>query len=527
MAASTVVTGQHLAPNIAGLQRPSTELIWTRDIGSEAIAPRAASAVPPGRSYVSGSGGGAVGDPQGTRAFVAVRWQDNDVSGNGVFGYAIVAIDSISGHLIDTLDMPGDAQEPPHPALFLDAAHDRLFAVAAVDTADDVVLLSTNPLRVTSSWSVDCRQAAALRAVSRDGLRLYASCGRHILVLDPANGAVIATTTMADDVASLLLDEETSSLFATTIDQSVADVPAVVVFDSMSLVSRRSYATPAIPTALAVNSRGEVLFVALGGSGHHFFSLDPGTGTIVDRGDSGNVFYAPTTGRADRIFGVDTDLHCTSGEDCTGQQVVQYDALSFRVASVLVVDDRAPDDPSRDNFFAHIDFMAALPRTRLAVEYLHSALDHYFVTASPAEIALLDGGSFAGWQRTGQVFPVFEAANDTGDTTTPVCRYYGRLEKGIDSHFYSASPAECAAVAAQFGNYWTLETPQAFFVYPADMATGQCPSATVPVYRLYNTLANANHRYTTSAEIRAQMIAQGWVPEGYGAQAVAYCVPRS
>ena len=390
------------------------------------------------------------------------------------------------------------------------------------------MLLSINPLRVISSWGVDCRQAVALRAVSRDGSRLYASCGHQLLILDPTNGAVLVSATMTNDVMSLLLDEQTSSVFATVYDGTIDDLPAIVAFDSMTLVSRRSYATPFNPTALTVNSRGEVLFVAHAGSaGRDFFSLEPGTGTVVDRGDSGNVRYVTATGRADSIFGVDTLPSCLFNGDCAGQQVVQYDALNFRVANTLDIDDRAPEDPSRDNFFAQIDFMAALPRTRLAVEYFHATLNHYFLTASATEIALLDGGAFAGWQRTGQSFPVFASSDDTEDATTPVCRYYGRPDKGIDSHFYSASPAECAAVAIQFGDSWTLETSQAFFVYPADAATGQCPNATVPVFRLYNALANANHRYTTSAEIRAQMIAQGWVPEGYGAQAVAFCVPRS
>ena len=84
-----------------------------------------------------------------------------------------------------------------------------------------------------------------------------------------------------------------------------------------------------------------------------------------------------------------------------------------------------------------------------AVEYYNAGLDHYFVTALPNEIAALDAGMFVGWQRTGLAFKV-AAAGDTLPGSTPVCRFYGRPEAGLDSHFYSASPAECAAVQQNF-----------------------------------------------------------------------------
>ena len=78
-----------------------------------------------------------------------------------------------------------------------------------------------------------------------------------------------------------------------------------------------------------------------------------------------------------------------------------------------------------------------------AVEYYNQALDHYFVTASTDEIAKLDAGVFVGWQRTGLNFDVFDPATPhTG--ASPVCRFYGSPAAGLDSHFYSASPAECA-----------------------------------------------------------------------------------
>ena len=79
-----------------------------------------------------------------------------------------------------------------------------------------------------------------------------------------------------------------------------------------------------------------------------------------------------------------------------------------------------------------------------------------------------------------------------------------------------------------------LETPNAFAAWLPDPATGSCPPSgfrgiegdvlLAPVYRLWNSRIDTNHRYTTSQIIRDQMIAQGWVSEGYGANGVAMCV---
>jgi hypothetical protein len=45
------------------------------------------------------------------------------------------------------------------------------------------------------------------------------------------------------------------------------------------------------------------------------------------------------------------------------------------------------------------------------------------------------------------------------------------------------------------------------------------------VYRLYNGRADANHRYTTGARVRSDMVAAGWISEGYGMAGVAMCSP--
>lgn len=166
----------------------------------------------------------------------------------------------------------------------------------------------------------------------------------------------------------------------------------------------------------------------------------------------------------------------------------------------------------------------APPALVRAVEYYRATGDHYFVTTDPYEIAGLDSGSIGGWVRTGIGFDVL-AANATAPFTSPVCRFYGRPERGLDSHFYSALPAECAAVAARFGDAWILESDAVFRAYLPASADGLCPSRTTPVYRLYNGRADANHRYTMWPTLREEMLAAGWISEGFGPYGVAMCAP--
>ena len=155
------------------------------------------------------------------------------------------------------------------------------------------------------------------------------------------------------------------------------------------------------------------------------------------------------------------------------------------------------------------------------VEYNHAALDHWFVTGLASEIAALDAGAFPGWVRSGRGFRAYAMAT-ASPSTSPVCRFY--LPPPQSSHFYSASPAECAAVARQYPTF-ILESPAVFHSVLPDFASGKCPVGTTAVYRLYNNRVDTNHRYTTDLSIKAQMIARGYVAEGYGVDAVAMCAP--
>ena len=161
-----------------------------------------------------------------------------------------------------------------------------------------------------------------------------------------------------------------------------------------------------------------------------------------------------------------------------------------------------------------------------AVEFYHAAFDHYFITNNPAEIDALDSGRTTGWTRTGRGFQVFAAAGESA-SANPVCRFYIPPEHG-NSHFFSASLAECQAVLDRIGvdpNYsgYIYESPNAFYAALPDTTTGACPANMVPVFRLWNQRADSNHRYTTDPGIKAAMQAQGYLAEGYGPAAASLC----
>jgi len=158
--------------------------------------------------------------------------------------------------------------------------------------------------------------------------------------------------------------------------------------------------------------------------------------------------------------------------------------------------------------------------TATAVEYYHTGLRHYFVTANAAEMAFVDGGGAgAGWSRTGGRFGVYAGAGDAAGLA-PVCRFYGTPGIGPNSHFYTANAAECDFVKSQPG--WTYEGI-AFHV-PVPQA-GACPASTTPVMRTYNDRASANdsnHRFTVDATVQARMVAAGHRDEG-----TVMCAPLS
>jgi lysyl endopeptidase len=185
------------------------------------------------------------------------------------------------------------------------------------------------------------------------------------------------------------------------------------------------------------------------------------------------------------------------------------------------------------DYYSRLDNMLPLTRQYLtpdqaggpavAIEFYNRGLDHYFITIDANEINLLDTGQFRGWERTGLRFLAY--AQPTAGMN-PVCRFYRSPEVG-DSHFYSADPAECTRVQAQFAGSWIYESPSVFYIALPNAATSACPANFQPVWRFFNT-RTTNHRYTPDVTIRDTLRSDPtWLAEGYGPDAVIMCAPTS
>ena len=146
-------------------------------------------------------------------------------------------------------------------------------------------------------------------------------------------------------------------------------------------------------------------------------------------------------------------------------------------------------------------------------EYLHELGDgraHYFLVSSPGEKQSIEAGAAGpGWRATGHRFGAYAAGSNRAPGK--VCRFYA---PGPVSHFFTASVAECDALRAHDLG-WNYEG----IAFEIDVPlAGACGRGQSTVYRLLNGrsqfLNDTNHRYVTDPELRAEMMAQGWVDEG-------------
>jgi len=163
--------------------------------------------------------------------------------------------------------------------------------------------------------------------------------------------------------------------------------------------------------------------------------------------------------------------------------------------------------------------MPAAPLPQV-VEFYNSILDNYFITADPNEQASIDNGAAgAGWTRTGNTF--------SAGGTAQVCRFYGSISPGPNSHFYTIDPDECSrlkqaqALTAPTQKRWNFESLD-FASTPT--LSGGCAAGTVPVYRAYNNGfargVDSNHRLTSNTAAIQEVVARGWISEG-----VVMCAP--
>lgn len=155
-----------------------------------------------------------------------------------------------------------------------------------------------------------------------------------------------------------------------------------------------------------------------------------------------------------------------------------------------------------------------------AIEYYNATFSHYFITANADEIAKLDAGIVAGWQRTGLAFSVYSTP---ASGTVAVCRFFSASFAPKSSHFYAPRGLGCEAVLGS--PIWQFEGDVFYTALPD--AAGACPAGNVSVYRLYNNGQGGapNHRFTISEAVQLDMIAEGYIAEGAGT-GVGMCSPK-
>ena len=207
-----------------------------------------------------------------------------------------------------------------------------------------------------------------------------------------------------------------------------------------------------------------------------------------------------------------------AGASCTFGIVFTPAALGSRTAVISIVNDGVAAPLMIDASGAGV---SAAQATVDLIEYHHAEWDHYFITGIADEIGKLDAGVYPGWTRTGLRIKAYPP---TAATTAAVCRFFSTAFAPRSSHFYTPFADECVTVK---GNPdWQFEGDVFNMALPA--IDGSCPQGTLPVYRLYNDGQGGapNHRYTADPIVRAQMIAAGWVSEGYGDLGVIMCAPQ-
>jgi hypothetical protein len=162
------------------------------------------------------------------------------------------------------------------------------------------------------------------------------------------------------------------------------------------------------------------------------------------------------------------------------------------------------------------------------IEFYNSQIDRYFITSDPDEAAAIDQGSAGpGWTRTGDTFPA--------GGNVPVCRFYGSMSPGPNSHFYTASTLECEglkqlqATTPSTEKRWNFESFDFNTFLPVETGLAKtlaCPSRMIPVYRVYNNGfargVDSNHRITPNRNSIQQVLDRGWIDEG-----VVMCAPNS
>ena len=215
-----------------------------------------------------------------------------------------------------------------------------------------------------------------------------------------------------------------------------------------------------------------------------------------------------------------TALHANKiGRITTFGSITEYDIPTANAQPAGII--AGPNDGKMWFTEFNVDKVASLtmPLPQV-VEFYNANLDNYFIHANAAEQAAIDSGSAGpGWIHTGNSF--------ASGGPIAVCRFYGSIAPGPNSHFYTSDANECAqlkqiqATTPATQKRWNFESND-FQTTPTTNAS--CPPGLVPVYRAYNNGfsrgIDSNDRITSSAAGIAAVVSKGWSSEG-----VVMCAP--
>lgn len=276
---------------------------------------------------------------------------------------------------------------------------------------------------------------------------------------------------------------------------------------------------PTLPATLAVGPTG-LAFTAT------FGSTPPGSQQVAIRNSGdGELNWSASADQSwlqldAQSAAAPADLSITANP--AGLAAGQY------TANVTITSAGAANSPQIVNVMLTVAAAPVVAAT--VVEYLDTADfpnspgGHFFYSSDPAEQAAVDAGAAGAFSRTGRQFL-------TGGSS-PVCRFYGSVTPGPNSHFFTVDVAECNALkAAQVSptpataQQWNYEGIS-YNTTPVSVAANgsrSCPAGTQPLYRAYNNAYplsgpknswDSNHRFTPALGDIAAMVTRGWRDEG-------------
>ena len=480
----------------------------------QVLAGRIASANPPTVTVTSPNGGETLNGP--TANFT---WTAADPDGDPL-KYA-VEYSTDAGATWKPLTMNWDSTTYPVDLTRLPASNQALIRVTATDGFNSAQDQSNATFTVPEhapetviTGPANNRLFIGDQTIILEGMGLDVTDGllgdASLTWMSSLNGVLGTGNSLAISTLNLLEGTHTITL---TAKNSTARVGNAAI--SIQVFRTR----PTLPAALDVGPTA-LAFTAT------FGSAQPGAQQVSIRnsGDGGLNWSAST----DQTW---LTVNATSGA-APANLSITADPAGFAVgqytANVMITSTDTANSPQKVTVVLSVTATPIPPAQ--VVEYLNTADfpgspgGHFFYSSDPAEQAAVDAGAAGAFVRTGRSF-------NTGGTS-PVCRFYGSVNPGPNSHFFTVDAGECSALRALQITPTPTTVPQwnyeglGFSTTPAIAAANgarACPANTLPVYRAYNNAFplsgpknpwDSNHRLTLALSDIAAMVAIGWRDEG-------------